>query len=370
MKGRILFLVEGSTENGCSPAARFRVLQFLPRYAEAGWDARALWSFPKKYFAAREWFRKIRPYGFLFYPVAAAGVAIMAVHRFFQVLVFAPFSDIVFVQRNLLPVRCYPVLEWMASRMCGKMIFDFDDAIFSHPGNPARRYGDIPRILGFSDEVVCGNRYLADYAKDHCRSVSVIPTVPHGLPPRDRSPGGDAVVLGWIGTSPNIPYLETVSGALAAVSGKTPIRVLTVCDSPVRLPAGVDHRHLPWSLENEEKFFREIDVGLMPLPEDAWTLGKCSFKAIQYISCGIPVVLSPVGMNREVAPEGSGVFFASGEADWEAALLRLCRSAAFREEAGRKGRELALREFSPDAVAEAYLGIFRRLLENAGRRPA
>lgn len=368
MKGRILFLVEGSTEKGSSPAARFRVLQFLPRYAEAGWDVQALWSFPKKYFTAAICFRKIRSYGFLFYPVAAAGVFVMAVHRFFQILFFASFSDIVFVQRNLLPVHCYPVLEWLASRVCGKMIFDFDDAVFSHPGDPAKRYGDIPRILGFSDEVVCGNRYLADYAKVHCRSLSVIPTVPHQRSPRDRSPGGDAVVLGWIGTSPNIPYLEMVSGVLLAVSGKTPIKVLTVCDSSVRLPAGVDHRHLPWSLENEEKFFREIDVGIMPLPEDAWTLGKCSFKAIQYISCGIPVVLSPVGMNREVAPEGAGVFFASSETEWEVALLGLCRSAAFREEAGRKGKELALRKFSPDVVAEAYLGVFQRLLKATGGR--
>ena len=360
MRGRILFLVEGSEERGHSPAARFRVHQLVPYYEEAGWRCVAAWSFPKKYFAASPFFRKIRNRPVLFYPLSAVAVAVMAVHRLIQILTRAPFADIVFLQRNLLPTRGFPFLELLASKLAGKTIFDFDDAVFTHNRDPGRRYKDIPRILGFTDTVVCGNGYLAEYARGYNSNVTVIPTVPPLSNPRRRARTERPVVIGWIGTAPNIPYLRKIEGALLRLAERLPVTFLTVSDEPLRMPAGIPHEHRTWSIEEERRFFDTIDIGIMPLSDDEWTRGKCAFKAIGYLSHGIPAVVSPVGANREIAAEGEGVLFASTEPEWEEKLFHLCQDSSYRDAMVGRGRETATR-FSPEAAAGAYEEVFHRM---------
>jgi glycosyltransferase involved in cell wall biosynthesis len=364
MKGRILFLVEGSEERGHSPAARFRVHQLVPYYEAAGWRCDVAWSFPKKYFAAAPFFRKIRNRPVLFNPISAAAVAVMAAHRLVQILTRAPFADIVFLQRNLLPTRWFPFLELLASKLAGKTIFDFDDAIFTDNRAPGRRYMDIPRILGFTDAVVCGNGYLAEYARGYNSNVTVIPTVPP-LSTARRGPRTEGpVVIGWIGTAPNIPYLRTVEGALLRLAGRFRMTLLTVSDEPLRMPAGIPHEHRTWSIEEERRFFDTIDIGIMPLSDDEWTRGKCAFKAIEYMANGIPAVVSPVGANRDLGPEGNGVLFAFSEEEWEENISHLCGSLEFRNECGLRGKSAAAR-FSSERAAAAYLTVFgQRMRDN------
>lgn len=361
MKGTILFLVEGSPDKGHSPAARFRVHQLLPHYRAAGWRCSAAWSRPTKYFAAGPYFRKIRGRRVPFYTLSALCVAVMTAHRLIQILTRAPRADIVFIQRNLLPVRGFPALEWLASRLARRTVFDFDDAIFTHPGNPQVRYGDLPRVLAYADAVVCGNDYLADYARGHASDVSVIPTAPPAVAAVARPARAGPVLVGWIGTAANTPYLRAVEGALRRLAGRIPATVLTVSDEPLQLPEGIPHEHRIWSLEAEERFFREIDVGIMPLPDDAWTRGKCAFKALEYMARGIPAVVSPVGANRDLGSEGEGVLFAATQAQWEEKLALLCGSPSLRAQCGLRGRLAAQSRFSAQSAARMYLDVFSRL---------
>lgn len=361
MKGTILFLVEGNPEKGHSPAARFRVHQMIPHYEAAGWRCVVAWSRPMKYFAATSFFQKIRHQPILFYPLSAIVIALMAAHRLIQIVSRAPGADIVFLQRNLLPVRYFPALEWLASRLARRTVFDFDDAIFTDLRDQKIRYDDIPRILGFADAVVCGNRFLADFAGRYAADVSVIPTVPPGVEETPRPARKGPVVIGWIGSAPNIPYLLLVEGALRRLAGRLAMTLLTVSDAPLRMPAGISHEHLLWSLAAEARFFREIDVGIMPLPDDEWTRGKCAFKALEYMAHGIPAVVSPVGANRDLGPEGNGVLFASTEAAWEEKLVLLCGSPALRKEFGLRGKAEADSRYSVQGAAGMYLDLFSRL---------
>ena len=364
MNGRILFLVEGSEKRGHSPAARFRVHQLVPYYEEAGWRCVVAWSFPQKYFAASPFFRKIRNRPVLFYALSSVAVAVIVVHRLIQILTRAPFADIVFLQRNLLPTRGFPFLEWLASMLAGKTIFDFDDAIFTHNRAPGRRYKDIPRILEFTDAVVCGNGYLAEYAGGYNSNVTVIPTVPPlSTAWRGRRTEGP-VVIGWIGTAPNIQYLRTMEGALLRLAGRLPVIFLTVSDELLRMPAGILHEHRMWSIDEERRFFETIDIGIMPLPYDEWTRGKCAFKAIEYMAHGIPAMVSPVGANLDLGPEGNGVLFASSEGEWEEKVTLLCGSPELRHECGLRGKAAAKR-YSLERAAGAYLAVFEgRMRDN------
>ena len=79
-------------------------------------------------------------------------------------------------------------------------------------------------------------------------------------------------------------------------------------------------RFLSWSPELEADAVRQMHVGLMPLPDDIWTRGKCSFKMLQYMATGIPVVVSPVGMNADLLAAASPGLAARKDDDWYEAL--------------------------------------------------
>ena len=314
-----------------------------------------------KYFAAAPFFREIRHLPFLFYPLSALAVAAMAAHRLFQIVTRAPLADLVVLQRTLLPVHSFPLLERLAARLARRTVFDFDDAIFTDARDPRARHGDIPRILGFVDAAVCGNEALAEYARRYAADVSVIPTVPPAVAAAPRAARSGPVVLGWIGTASNLPYLQTLEAALQRAAQRLPLRLLTVCDGPPHLPAGIPLEHLPWSLAAEERFFREVDVGLMPLPDDEWTRGKCAFKALEYLAHGIPAVVSPVGANRDLGPEGGGVLFAATQGEWEQKIARLAGSRALRDECGGLGKAKVDERYSVPGVAGRYQDLFSRL---------
>ena len=70
------------------------------------------------------------------------------------------------------------------------------------------------------------------------------------------------------------------------------------------------------SEEREREFLREVDIGLMPLPDNAWTRGKCAYKALQYMAAGIPVVADDVGVSAEVIGHEQGGLIADSHGDW------------------------------------------------------
>lgn len=113
----------------------------------------------------------------------------------------------------------------------------------------------------------------------------------------------------------------------------------------------------------EAAFFRGLDVGLMPLPDDDWTRGKCSYKMLLYLSCGVPVVVSPVGMNAQVLAQADVGFGAETADAWAEALFALIDDAASRREAGRRGAALVAARYSVDALAPRLAG----LLEDVAR---
>jgi glycosyltransferase involved in cell wall biosynthesis len=128
---------------------------------------------------------------------------------------------------------------------------------------------------------------------------------------------------------------------------------------------GLQVENVPWSLAREVEDFRSLDVGLYPLVEDAWSLGKSGFKAVQYMACGVPVIASPVGVTVDIVRDGVTGFLARNDDEWLARLEQLLESTELRHELGARGRQEAEAHWSLRTHAPRFVDIVRSTMEDA-----
>ncbi|WP_211307068.1 glycosyltransferase family 4 protein [Roseinatronobacter thiooxidans] len=112
---------------------------------------------------------------------------------------------------------------------------------------------------------------------------------------------------------------------------------------------------VPWSEESEVASIQGMDIGVMPLTDTPWTRGKCGYKLIQYMACGLPVIASPIGANREIVRDGTDGFFASEPHEWSARILQLCHDEPLRKQMGSVARK-RIEEFYSLQVWSKQLG--------------
>jgi glycosyltransferase involved in cell wall biosynthesis len=81
------------------------------------------------------------------------------------------------------------------------------------------------------------------------------------------------------------------------------------------------------------------DIGLAPLPDNLFTRGKCGFKILQYAAAGLPMVVSPVGVNAEYVNDGVNGFHAADTQQWVERISKLIENRQLREQMGQAARE-------------------------------
>jgi glycosyltransferase involved in cell wall biosynthesis len=129
----------------------------------------------------------------------------------------------------------------------------------------------------------------------------------------------------------------------------------------------IETEALAWRASTEVDDLKEIDIGIMPLPEDAWTHLRTHLKVRQYMGLGIPCVVSPVGVNTEVVEEGRNGFLARTPDEWIDKLTRLIDDASLRQRIGAAGRRTIVERYSARIWAPRVLEIIRQAA--AGRSP-
>lgn len=276
--------------------------------------------------------------------------------------------DLVWIEKEALPWFPAWFERWLLRRV--PYVLDFDDAIFHnydlHRFAWVRRvYGRrVDRLMAGAHLVVAGNRYLADWATTAgAQCVKVIPTVvdlARYVPKQVYTVAAKPRIV-WIGSPSTVQYLLDLAEPLATLA-KRQTFTLRVIGGGTLTMSGVDVEVLPWSDETEATSIAECDIGIMPLWDTPWEQGKCGYKLIQYMACGLPTVASPVGANREVVVEGVTGFFADTPSTWVEKLERLLCDGALRQRLGQAGRVRVEAEYCLQQTAPRLV----RLLTEAG----
>ncbi|GAA4020336.1 glycosyltransferase [Streptomyces sp. NBC_01352] len=237
-------------------------------------------------------------------------------------------------------------------------VYDFDDALQWDRGDGglARRLApkaDKARTaVRHADRVIAGNDVLGDWAAQHHRDVVVIPScvAPEDYTPKTSYALHDPPRLGWIGSRDNEAYLLLLAGALEELHRRSGARLTlvgTTQRSLGRLEAFIDR--VAWSPHNERTALAGLDIGLMPLPSTAYSLGKCGYKLLQYGAAGVPSVATPIGVNADILRQFRMPAARDG-AEWTEAVQELLDgSDAVRERLGRAARAVVSRRYSYDA---------------------
>lgn len=277
--------------------------------------------------------------------------------------------DIILIYREAF-VFGTSLFEYLLSKSKAKIVFDFDDSIWLldvSTGNKSFAFLKNPnktaKIISYADLITVGNSYLAEYAKQFNSNVIVVPTtIDTSYHKPLPSKTNDKICIGWTGTDTTIKHFEMIIPVLLRIKEKyKQVYFKLISDRIVHYPE-LDLTTTPWSKEDEIEQLAELNIGIMPLPDDKWSRGKCGFKGLQYMALSIATVMSPVGVNKDIIQDGINGFLAANEEEWFAKLSLLIEDALLRQRLGEAGRTTIETSYSVNAWKDKYLEIFRQLV--------
>jgi glycosyltransferase involved in cell wall biosynthesis len=302
---------------------------------------------------------------------------LLAVIRRFFSLPKAIMANKILIHREILPVGP-PLLEWgITIVLRKKIIYDFDDAIWltdnlneSWLEKNLRWRSKVASICRWSYTISAGNEYLAEYARQFNSRVVVNPTTidtvklhnrkhnPQTLPLLKQTQHEGKISIGWTGSHSTLKYLEALYPVLKNLEEEYDnLSFLVIADKPPKLNLkNILFRE--WSKETEISDLMQIDIGIMPLPNDDWSKGKCGFKALQYLALEIPCLASPVGVNTSIIHHGVNGFLCSSEEEWMKYFKQLIVNPAQRIEMGKAGRKTVEDQYSVASNASNFLSLF------------
>ncbi len=271
--------------------------------------------------------------------------------------------DVIFIQKRTLSRAELLLVRQLAPTI----IFDIDDAVmFDGEGAPdRRRQSRFDAMMRAADLVICGNGFLAEHAAVQHARTEIIPTA---IDTKRFQPGlcdkskATLVTIGWTGSRSTNPYLNEIFPILANFAGRAELKVMSDTTDGLDFArlGNLPHRFVKWSAATEVAETAEFDIGLMPLPDNNQTRGKCGCKALQYMALGQPAVCSPVGVNRDIIHDGDDGFLPQTDREWHDTLSVLIDNEQLRKRVGAKGRLTAESRFALHRVARQLIAAVER----------
>jgi glycosyltransferase involved in cell wall biosynthesis len=238
-------------------------------------------------------------------------------------------------------------------------VVDYDDAVFHrydmHSSFLVRALlgRKIDHVMRRARLVVVGNEYIGERAKRAgARLVECLPSVVdvENYMTAEAS-SGDVFRVGWIGSPVTAPYLDLVRDALDQLSRESRVKLILIGSGPILPFSNLPTEILPWNEETERRVSQLFDVGIMPLVDGPFERGKCGYKLIQYMAGGLPVIASPVGVNRQIVEPGVNGYLSDSPEEWIRALRTLREDVEKRKLMGQASRQKAERLYNLQVTA-------------------
>ena len=354
---KILFLV--AHRPGRSPGQRFRFEQYLDFLAQNGFTSEISYLLNEKddicFYSKGNYFRKL-------------GIFFKSIRIRLKDLGRSADFDLIFIYREAVMFGS----AWFERKLKRKgvpIILDFDDAIWLmdvSKGNHNLRWMKRPSktadILRLADMAIVGNQYLASYASAFNHNIKIIPTTinTNSFQRKAYVEKSNKICIGWTGSGTTMKHFGLAIGFLKQISEKYPDRIYIKLISDINYPTNeIDVRFCKWDKDTEIDDLSEIDIGIMPLPDDEWAKGKCGFKGLQYMSLEIPAIMSPVGVNCEIIQDGINGYLAANDQEWLEKLSMLIDSYELRINIGKAGRKTIVDNYSFDVWKERFLDCLK-----------
>ncbi len=359
-KKRILYIVQHRFNR--SPGQRYRCEQYIPFLEANGYEC----VYSPILINEQEdhdlyygnYFRKLTLF-------------LKGIFRRIRDIIRAKDFDIIFIYREAFMTGTV-LFEKLIHKAGDKIIFDFDDAIWNHDvsvGNKNLAWLKRPEktndIIALADLVFAGNQYLAEYASNHNKNVVIVPSTIdleyYRIPAKNFSVT-NPVIIGWSGSLTTIEHFKPIIPVLKKLKEKFGSKIeFKVFGIPEYENEELGIKGIAWTPENEVSEIASFDIGIMPLPDNEWSRGKCGMKGLQYMALEVATIMSPVGVNKEIIQDGKNGFLASSDEEWLQKISVLVESKELRDKFGKAGRETVEKQYSSDAIRQDYLRYFNEL---------
>lgn len=342
---------------GKAPSQRFRFEQYISFWEEAGYDVHY-----HSFHTTNSWNRLYQRGKFL---QKIADLAYLYLRRWFLLFRLISAKNI-FMHREMAHLGP-PIFEWILVKIFRKKYtYDFDDAIWIPNYSQAnarfqklKYYQKIPHLIRWADQVNAGNEFLAAYARQFSSHVQVIPTTIdlENLHNTRINPDAMPLTIGWTGTHSTMHYLEPLIPVLQKLEQEFTFHFRIISNQKPQFELN-SLEYIEWKEESEMEDLAGIQIGVMPLVLDAWSEGKCGFKALQYMSLGMSSVVSPIGVNTQIIQHLQNGLIANNDEEWETSLRSLLTDKSLRKKMGDQAHKSIQDYWSVEAWKEKYIHLF------------
>jgi len=338
-------------------SSRYRFYQYVPSLRNEGWEVKTEPLLSNNYIA------------FLYdnKELPLLEIILSYFKRIFLLLKKNKY-DIIWIEQESFPWIPF-FIEKIFIKSKTKIVTDYDDAFFhryDQHSNKIVRYllgSKIDSVMNYADLILAGNDYLARRARaNHVKQIEIFPTVVDTEIFKKMKVHKDNVfTIGWIGSPGTAKYLYTIRNAFKKVFDEGGVKFSFIGAGDLMFDE-FPYENINWDETTEVKEISKFDVGIMPLPDSPWERGKCGFKLIQYLSCCIPVIGSPVGVNDKIIQHGINGFKANSTEDWVKYFQILKNDSALREKMGIQGRNFIINNYSLKNNSMRLVSLFKNII--------
>ena len=360
-KKRIIYFTK-HTEAG--PSSRYRSYAYHQFLKENGFEILVCPLFPSAYL--KQFYRTGKKPWLL--------TAFAYARRFLQLL-FLKRYDILYIEYELFPYLPFSFEKW-GLRKGRPFVMDYDDAIFHNYDKSKiewikEKCGEkIQQLVAGANLVITGSPYLTRWMLPYAKEVIEIPTSislqTYSATPAAQLPGEEKTLfrIGWIGSPTTSPFVLQVKDCLRQLQELYHCQLVLIgFDKKLEKElAGLQYINYPWQSDTEIALLKTCDVGIMPLPNEPFAMGKCGFKLIQYMACALPTVSTPVEANIKINHGGENLF-ANTTFEWYSCLSAIIQNQSFYKEVGEKNKALVTEYYSVENNRMRYLSLIQNLVD-------